>query len=185
MLQPSPYLFQEAAAPRRGRPQDYTAQGVRSAQSLYDRARRRGWIGRIWSALAGRSRCLLDLNGVERDCTVRGRHYGGTRAVPLDRIWGSEGRCRDFDRAFYPLRSHEKERWLSIAVAREIGIGLPPVELVQVGDVYFVQDGHHRISVARMQGQKAVDAVVIVWDVADPLPWERESAPGTLAGQPV
>jgi len=80
--------------------------------------------------------------------------------VTFDRIWGSEGRCRDFDRAFYPLRSHEKDRWLSIAVAREIGIGLPPVELVQVGDVYFVQDGHHRISVARMQGQKAVDAGV-------------------------
>ena len=51
--------------------------------------------------------------------------------------------------------------------------------------VYFVRDGHHRISVARARGQRAIDAVVTVWDVAGPLPWEPETATGTLVGQPV
>jgi hypothetical protein len=50
---------------------------------------------------------------------------------------------------------------------------LPPVELIQVGDVYFVRDGHHRISVARMMGQDSIDAEVTVWETAGLLPWER------------
>jgi hypothetical protein len=185
MLQPNPYLVQGAAALLLRRSQDYTACGARSALSLYQRARRRGRIWRVWSVLTGRARDLLNLNAVERDCVVCGRRYAGTLAVPLDRIRGSEGRYHDFDRSFYPLRSHERDRWLGIAAAQWMGLPLPPVELVQVGDVYFVRDGHHRISVARMRGQRAVDAVVTVWDVAGPLPWEQEASAGVLAGQPV
>ena len=184
MLQPNPYLCQGAPALLLRHAQDTTARGVRSALSLYQRARRRGQIWRVWSVLTGRARDLLNLGAVEHDCTVRGRRYAGTLAVPLDRIRGSEGRCHDFDRAFYPLRSHERDRWVGIATAQWMGLPLPPVELIQVGDVYFVRDGHHRISVARMRGQRAVDAVVTAWDVAGPLPWEQAASAGALAGQP-
>jgi hypothetical protein len=52
------------------------------------------------------------------------------------------------------------------------GDPLPPVELIQVGSVYFVRDGHHRISVARAMGQQEIEAVVTVWQTADILPWE-------------
>jgi hypothetical protein len=58
---------------------------------------------------------------------------------------------------------------------------LPPVVLVQVGDVYFVRDGHHRISVARALGQLDIEAEVTVWHLSGPLPWdaaERPSRPG-------
>jgi hypothetical protein len=73
--------------------------------------------------------------------------------VQIDRISGSEGRSSDFDRAFNPLRSHNRDRWLGITAARRRGKSLPPIELIQVRGVYFVRDGHHRISVARALGR--------------------------------
>jgi hypothetical protein len=57
------------------------------------------------------------------------------------------------------------------------------VELVQVGDVYFVLDGHHRISVARALGQQDIEAKVMVWRVTGPLPWERSAAAHNFTGQ--
>ncbi len=50
---------------------------------------------------------------------------------------------------------------MRIAIARLTGETLPPVDLVKVGDFYFVRDGHHRISVARALGQQFVDAIVV------------------------
>jgi hypothetical protein len=61
---------------------------------------------------------------------------------------------------------------------------LPPVRLIQVGDVYFVRDGHHRISVAKALGQTEIDAVVSVWHAAGPLPWETAPAAVDLLCQP-
>ena len=72
-------------------------------------------------------------------------------------------------------------RWLGVAAARDHGKVLPPVVLVQVGGVYFVRDGHHRISVARALGQLDIEAEVTVWQVSGPLPWdapEQPSQPG-------
>jgi hypothetical protein len=105
-------------------------------------------------------------------CAVEGGQLSAElRLVPLAQIVGSEGRCGDFDRDFYPLHDHNRSRWLRIATARQKGIGLPPVDLVQVGDVYFVQDGHHRISVARAFGQADIEARVTVWRLRGSLPW--------------
>jgi hypothetical protein len=81
-------------------------------------------------------------------------------------------RSNDFDRDFHPLQDHCKDRWLRVARARDEDKVLPPVVLVQVGDVYFVRDGHHRISVARARGQLDIEAEVTVWQVGGPLPWE-------------
>ena len=178
-------LFQQTADRLAAQWHDATAQPVPSLIPMYERARRRGRIGRIWSSLTGRSRRLLDLDAVERGCTVCARRTVGMQTVPIDRIRGSEGHCQGFDCAFYPLGAHERDRWLSVATARQMGLALPPVALIQVGDVYFVRDGHHRISVARARGQQAVDACVTAWDVAGPLPWEQEAVAGSLAGQPV
>ena len=58
-------------------------------------------------------------------------------------------------------------------MAFQRGRCLPPVALIQVGDHYFVRDGHHRISVARALGQLAIEATVEVWQVDRPLPWEQ------------
>ena len=146
------------------------------ARRLYQRARMAGRMRRLWSLLARRPRRLLDLRDVERVCRIRGRCYAGTQPVSLTEIRGSAGRCRDYDDEFHPLRGESSSRWLSIACAERMRVPLPPVKLVRVGDVYFVEDGHHRISVARALGQQEIDAEVVVWHVEGPLPWEGASA---------
>jgi uncharacterized ParB-like nuclease family protein len=145
-------------------------------ETLYDQARNRGRRGPVWSALAGRSRCLFALSEVDATCTVHACCYAGIQEVPIDQIRGSGGRSHDFDRDFNPLKAHTKDRWLSVASARRQGKVLPPVKLIQVGGVYFVLDGHHRISVARTAGQLDIEAQVTVWQVAGPLPWEESTA---------
>jgi hypothetical protein len=143
------------------------------AHSLYVRALGRGQRGQFWSMLSGRSHSLLELASIEANCRVHGRCDVGVRTVNIDQIRGSVGRAGEFDRDFNPLGNYTQERWLSIATARERGKSLPPVALIQVGDVYFVQDGHHRISVARALGQTAIEATVQLWQVSEALPWDR------------
>ena len=143
--------------------------------ALYHSALQRGRRGQLWSGLSGRSRRLLSLEEISQACTVQVRSSAGTRTVAIDQICGSENRAADFDCDFNPLQDHTHERWLGIASALQRGRTLPPVALIQVDDRYFVRDGHHRISVARALGQKAIEATVEVWQVDETLPWERLS----------
>ena len=145
----------------------HTLQLCEPTEQLYSRARDRGRRAMFWAALAGRSRCLLALEEVwpgSQVSTIEQSHLdGGTRLVPIAKIVGSEGRCGDFDRDFNPLHDRNRARWLQIAAARRRGKPLPPVDLVQVGGLYYVQDGHHRISVARALGETNIEARVTVW----------------------
>jgi len=93
----------------------------------------------------------------------------------MAQIRGSEGRSREFDAYFRPLQTHTKHRWVNIAVAQQEGQPLPPVELIQIGDVYFVRDGHHRISVAHVLGQEEIEAEVTLWETTGPLPWKPQT----------
>ena len=150
---------------------------------LYAHARNQAWWGQIRSALTGRSGDLLALAEIDANGTPGTRRYAGMQTVPINHIRGSQGRIYDFDRDFYPLQNHNKDRWLSVAVARKRGKSLPPVDLIQVGSVYFVQDGHHRLSVARALGERDIKAEVTVWQVTGPLPWETPTnAPSPLIG---
>ncbi len=94
----------------------------------------------------------------------------------LRSIIGSEGRAADFDLGFHPLDESARDRWVSMAVAYLRHLPLPPVELIQVGDAYFVRDGHHRISVGRAFGQIAIDAEVTTWGASSPFPWQAETS---------
>jgi hypothetical protein len=158
------YHTQAASAPQLP---NYQAQALNDAIGLYNRARRRAWLGMVRAAITRRSRRLLDLAAMRQTWNVRGQHDRGIVTVPLSQIRGSENRVNDFDGAFNPLQAHTRSRWLSIAIAHEAGLPLPPVKLIQVGDSYYVQDGHHRISVAWAMDGVEVDASVIVWDVAE------------------
>jgi hypothetical protein len=80
--------------------------------------------------------------------------------IPLERIVGSVGRYRDFTRSFMPRQGIHVERWAGIDAAMNRLEGLPPIDVFQVGDVYFVADGNHRVSVARMNGAKEIEANV-------------------------
>jgi hypothetical protein len=155
------------------------------ADSLFIQARKRARRGQFWSSLSGRSRRLFALKQVRTACTIEAENDGGIRTVPLSQIRGSEGRSRYFDCDFNPLHDRARGRWLNIARARQQDKVLPLVVLVRVGDIYFVRDGHHRISVAWALGQTDIDARVTIWRVTGPLPWKAVAdapSPG-LSGQ--
>jgi hypothetical protein len=143
-----------------------TAEALR----LYETVHKQGVLGRIWSMLTGQPRRLLDLETIRRTANISSRHYAGIQTVPIAQIRGSEGRSAEFDTRFRPLQSHTKDRWVKMAVAQTEGRMLPLVELIQVGDTYFVRDGHHRISVAQALGQEEIEAVVTVWETTGALP---------------
>jgi hypothetical protein len=115
--------------------------------------------------------CLYELNTLKPLLHMHGSYYAGIRVVPIDSIIGSECRAADFDMHFHPMSGAACERWVNMAMVYLSRAPLPPVQLIQVGDAYFVRDGHHRISVSRAFGQAAVDAEVITWKASPPFPW--------------
>ena len=112
---------------------------------------------------------LIPFDEVRQRLPLRGQHYIGLRQVPLDRVIGSVGRYRDFDRAFLPKRQQTGERWMSIDRAYLQDVVLPPIEVYKLGDFYFVKDGNHRVSVARERRQAFIDAYVIEFDLTVPV----------------
>lgn len=148
-------------------PQTYAHAAIRTAHLHYQRARVRSLWTRVWAMLTRGPGHLLDLEHATATCIIRGQHAAGSQAVLVSQIRGSEGRAKEFDSAFAPLQTHTRQRWITIAAKFELGEALPLVNLVQVGDTYFVRDGHHRVSVARALGYAYIDANVTVWDVVD------------------
>jgi hypothetical protein len=154
--------------PLSGRPWPQPMYAHHFAQQLYDKARALGWWNALRAWVLGQPRHLADLGALRKRATLRGCHAAGVQAVPLSRITGSEGRHGDFDRWFAPLNPALKNRWQSVATARYQGVTLPLVELIRVGESYFVRDGHHRLSVARALGEEEIEALVTVWEVTGP-----------------
>ncbi|WP_135228747.1 ParB N-terminal domain-containing protein [Deinococcus fonticola] len=97
-----------------------------------------------------------------------GEHTLGLQPIPVDSIIGSVDRYREFDRHYLPKEAHLDERWISVRAAQLEGKELPPIQVYKVGGLYFVKDGNHRVSVARRNGQKFIDAYVIELDVTVP-----------------
>lgn len=127
--------------------------------------RKAAW--RDWLSLLTRQKNnLLSFAEIRQKLPLTGQHYLGYQTVPLDSIVGSEGRFHEFDRAFYPREKRTKDRWLVIDLAHYDHVSLPPVELIKVGQVYFVRDGNHRVSVARARGYQVIDAYVTEIEVA-------------------
>jgi hypothetical protein len=133
---------------------------------MYSLALLHGRMCQVIGRLRHHDERLSDYENVLTNGDMRSSHDGGIRAVPIDRIRGSLGRTEDIDAAFRPLKAHTRSRWLSVASAWVDEVVLPPVELVQVGEHYFVRDGHHCLSVAKAFGQESIEASVIVMDVA-------------------
>ena len=122
------------------------------------RARLRALVARIRREHA--SNRLLSFDAVRREREANNRLHRGTRVVEADRIIGSVGRWRDFDRSFLPARASVGHKWKRIDRAFQRGEELPPVVLYEIGDAYFVVDGHHRVSVARYHDVPTVEASV-------------------------
>jgi hypothetical protein len=134
------------------------------AARLYSDARRGRLLAAIGSLLRRRSSRLPDLRPVAG--RVVGQRDLGLQTTPLAAIRGSEAPTRDFDAAFRPRSAHDRERWLRVARAWLDERPLPAVDLIRAGEIYYVRDGRHRISVAHALGQREIEARVTVWDLA-------------------
>jgi len=126
----------------------------------YSRARTKAFMNNIKAVLSGRSNTLLSFDAIKEKLHIGGPIYRGLLTVRIDQIVGSLDRYEQFDKAFLPKQDLTSDRWLRIDHAFYDDISLPPVVLYKVGNVYFVVDGHHRVSVARQQGQEFIDAEV-------------------------
>ena len=126
----------------------------------YSRARFTAFLNRVRSLLSGQPTNLLSYDEVKEKLHIGGPIYRGVKTVRVDQIAGSLNRYHEFDRAFLPVQDVTAERWQRVNRAFYEEISLPPVVLYKVGQVYFVVDGHHRVSVARRQGQIDIEAEV-------------------------
>lgn len=129
----------------------------------FTRARRRAFLRRVGAYLRRdpASNRLLSFEEVRGALGALAGAYVGMRVVPVEKIVGSVGRHRDFDRAFLPSTESVGGRWKQIDRAMIRAEELPPVSLYKIGDAYFVRDGNHRVSVARQQGVEMIDAEVV------------------------
>jgi hypothetical protein len=128
----------------------------------FTRARRRACLRALVARIRREhtSNRLLSFDNVRRELVANNRLQRGRRVVAVDEIIGSVGRWRDFDRSFLPARASVGHKWKRIDRAFQRGEDLPPVELYEIGDAYFVVDGHHRVSVARYHDVPTVEASV-------------------------
>ncbi|HRA47512.1 MAG TPA: hypothetical protein PK819_05520 [Thermomicrobiales bacterium] len=139
------------------------------ARSDFERARQKAFFNELLSHFNRRPNDLMSFQEVRSRFKPEGESYRGMQEVPIRKIIGSSDRFRDFDRAFLPRHAHSGGRWMNIDKAFHTDVRLPPVQLYKVGDVYFVKDGNHRVSVARERGIEFVDAEVIESHVRVPI----------------
>lgn len=136
----------------------------------FNEARWQAFLNEVNAYLGRRPNELLSFDAVRSSLPIYGQSYRGVQEVPVDKIVGTTtNRYADFDRAFLPSQARTKSRWKAIDELRLRDVNLPPIQLYQVGDSYFVRDGHHRVSVARQMGQRYIDAEVIEMQTRTPL----------------
>ncbi|SRR6266545_1729358 len=126
----------------------------------FERARFKAFLNRVRSVISRRPTTLLSYDEVKEKLRIGGPIYRGVQTIRVDEIVGSLNRYHQFDRAFLPTQNETSNRWQSVDRAFYEDVNLPPILLYKVGQVYFVVDGHHRVSVAREQGQEFIEAEV-------------------------
>jgi hypothetical protein len=133
------------------------------AQFDFTRARRRRALSRLSTRLRGEPsdfNVILPFEEVVQALGRRGERYLGLQSIPLDSIVGTVDRGREFDRRFRPTSGRVRSRWERIAAAQRRGQAMPPIQVYRIGELHFVKDGHHRVSVARALGNTHIDAYV-------------------------
>ena len=138
--------------------------GLPSADAQFDfsRARRRRALARLSARLrrADDVNHILPFEEVARALGRIGERRLGEQPIPLDSIIGTVDRSREFDRDFRPTSPRVRERWQRINTAQRKGQAMPPIDVYRIGELHFVKDGHHRVSVARALGHKDINAYV-------------------------
>ena len=140
-----------------------TGNPKQDAETDFSRARRRQQLSRLRARLRGEPGevgVVLPFDEVIAALGNRGEKRLGLQTIELDSIVGSVDREREFDREFRPKTARLRGRWQGIAEATRRGKSLPPIDVYRIGDLHFVRDGHHRVSVARHLGLDKIDAQV-------------------------
>jgi nucleotide-binding universal stress UspA family protein len=140
-----------------------------AAAQDFRHARRQAALRGIIARLTGRSTDLLPYEEVRRKLKGRVSPKRELRDIPLDAIVGSVGRYSDFTRDFLPRSDSAATRWQRVRMAMNEQQGVPPIDVYQIGQVYFVLDGNHRVSVARANGDPTIQAYVTPVDTRVPL----------------
>jgi nucleotide-binding universal stress UspA family protein len=141
-------------------------------------ARQKAGLQEVLARWTGKSTTLFSYEEVAEKLKLRGRSERGLQLIPLNSIVGSVGRYSDFTRTFLPRRDENRERWARVKTAMETGEGVPPIEVYKVGDVYFVIDGNHRVSIAQQMDLKNIEARVI--EVRTDVPLSPDMQPDDL-----
>jgi len=145
----------------------------------FQRARQQAAMQQLLARFRGDDPALLPFSEVKRQLHPTGETIEhGTHEIPLDKIVGSVSRYEDFTRSFLPKRQADQDRWAGLRVAMDEMVGIPPIEVYQIGDAYFVQDGNHRVSIARGIGSKTITAYVT--EIKTRVPFSATDDPNEL-----
>lgn len=131
------------------------------ARAQYEQCVMRAQFADLWGRITGQMTDLVRYEDVVQLLGARQQIPKGVQSVALELIVGSVGRTRDFTNRFLPRPCVNQERWAGISAAFEASEALPPVDLCRIGEAFFIKDGHHRISAARVHGQLEIEAYVV------------------------
>lgn len=153
---------------------------MQSALQDFNEARRQAAMQDVLARLTGQSNELLSFDEVVHKLKLTARAERGVHSIPLKSIVGSVGRYTDFTRTFLPRRATNPERWARVKALIDdpTGRGWPPIEVYKVGEVYFVLDGNHRVSVARQEGFESIEAHIV--EVRSDVPLTPDISPDDL-----
>lgn len=138
------------------------------AQNEFNRARNRAAWEQLFGLVTGKNYDLVDYNDV-RKRLANAYNIPILKEIPLDSIVGTVSRNQDFSRTFLPKLSQDQSRWVNVKMANESLEGVPPIDVYQIGQIYFVLDGHHRVSVMKSIGAEYIQAHVRVINTDVPL----------------
>lgn len=141
----------------------------------FERARFQALLSELKGHLFNQPLELWSFDEVKDKLRLHNALYRGLQDVPLERIVGSVGRYNDFTREFLPKNNDMQDRWARVYAQVHSLEGVPPIDLIQVDDVYFVRDGNHRVSIARQLGFETIEAYVT--ELQTPVDLEPDMTP--------
>jgi len=142
-------------------------------------ARKQAVMQQLLARFRGGGSALLPFDEISQQLHPTGEMIEhGTQEISLNKIVGSVGRHEDFTLSFLPKRDTDLERWAGLRAAVTDMVGIPPIEVYQVGNAYFVQDGNHRVSIARRLNSKTITAYVT--EVKTRVPFSADDDPNEI-----
>lgn len=127
----------------------------------FSKAYGKALINEIAHFLSPKEANMISLGEIKSIIKPKNELYLGMKTIPVNKIIGSEGRYNDFDNEFFPKNQFMKNRWMHVDEANIESIVLPPIKVYELAGLYFVRDGNHRVSVAKLKGIEFIDAEVV------------------------